>query len=293
MLTRTVVSGELHRFGGSGSIYCARSEQLPGALIESLTGKVDLIYLDPPFLSGGSYEFKDRTAVCAYSDKQTAEEYLAMMRRVLTLSRDLLSDSGSIYVHIDYRMNGRIRMLMDEIFGEDNLMNEIIWSYKSGGRSIRHFSRKHDNILFYRKTRKVFFDITSTGTPRGSERRNHMKRRVDENGRVYFSIRSGGREYRYYEDDPVYPSDVWDDIEHLHQRDPERTGFITQKPEALVRRMILACSEEGDLVVDLFGGSGTTASAAAKQLHLRLSSDSLATESPTLTRIISCSFLSV
>lgn len=263
MLTRTVVSGEYHRFGGSGSIYAARSEQLPGALVGSLAGKVGLIYLDPPFLSGGAYEFKDRTAVCAYSDRQTTEEYLAMMRSVLALSRELLSDSGSIYVHIDYRMSGRIRMLMDELFGEGNLMNEIIWSYKSGGRSLRHFSRKHDTILFYRKSRKVFFDITATGVPRGSERRNHMKRRVDENGRVYFSIRSGGREYRYYEDDPVYPSDVWDDIEHLHQRDPERTGFATQKPEALLKRIISASSKEGDIVCDLFGGSGTTAAVCA------------------------------
>lgn len=99
---------------------------------------------------------------------------------------------------------------------------------------------------------------------RGSDRRNHMKRRADEDGRIYYAIRSNGKEYRYYEDDLIYPSDVWDDIEHLHQRDPERTGYATQKPEALLKRIISVSTEPGDLVMDLFAGSGTTAAAAVK-----------------------------
>ncbi len=263
MLKRTIVSGEQHRFGGSGVMYSARSESLPDGVLAEYAGKVRVIYLDPPFGSGGAFEFKDKSAVRAYDDKQSEADYLAMMRRVLSVCRDLLSPSGSIYLHIDYRMSGKLRMLMDELFGEGNLMNEIIWSYRSGGRSVRHYSRKHDTILFYRKTKDVYFDITKTGVPRGNTRRNHMKRRADEDGRIYFSIRSGGKEYRYYEDDPVYPSDVWDDIEHLHQRDPERTGFATQKPEALLRRIIAASSEEGDVVCDLFSGSGTAAVVAA------------------------------
>ncbi len=262
MLTKTDVKAELHRFGGSGKLIVGRAEDFDPAE-NDLSGKVRLIYLDPPFGSGGSYEFKDKTAVRAYSDRQSADEYLAMMRTVLEKCRELLSDTGSIYVHIDYRMSGRIRSLMDEIFGEDNLMNEIIWSYRSGGRSTKHYSRKHDTILFYRKTKRVYFNIEATGSPRGNVRRNHMKRRADEDGRIYFSIRSGGKEYRYYEDDLVFPSDVWDDIEHLHQRDPERTGFTTQKPEALLRRIISASSREGDLAMDFFSGSGTTAAVAA------------------------------
>lgn len=263
MLKKSFVSGENYRFGGSGRVVVARSESLSETELPELWGKVQLIYLDPPFGSGGAYEFKDKTAVCAYSDKLSEGDYLAMMRRVLTTCRELLTETGSIYVHIDYRMSGKLRAMMDELFGGENLMNEIIWSYKSGGRSTKHYSRKHDTILFYRRTKKVYFNIAATGVPRGNVRRNHMKRRADEDGRIYFSIRSGGREYRYYEDDPVYPSDVWDDIEHLHQRDPERTGFATQKPEALLRRIIAASSKEGDLVADLFGGSGTTAAVAA------------------------------
>ena len=270
MLEKRTVTAEHYRFGGSGTLFVGRSELFAEGQRESnrladLRGKVQLIYLDPPFGSGGAYEFRDRTAVSAYTDTLREDEYLPLMRSVLETARDLLSDSGSIYVHIDYRMSGRLRMLMDELFGADNLRNEIIWSYRSGGRSLKHYSRKHDTILFYRKSKRVFFDITATGVPRGNTRRNHMKRRADEDGRIYFSIRSGGREYRYYEDDPVYPSDVWDDIEHLHQRDPERTGFMTQKPEALLKRIITASSREGDIGCDLFSGSGTTAAVAAAE----------------------------
>ena len=83
--------------------------------------------------------------------------------------------------------------MLDEIFGKRNFMNEIIWSYKTGGRSTRYYPRKHDNILFYRKSSKVYFDITAVGKPRGAARRNHMKRFVDDQGRVCFSIRSGGK----------------------------------------------------------------------------------------------------
>ena len=187
-----------------------------------------------------------------------------MMRAVLTACHRMLAPDGSLYLHIDYRMNPYLRLMLDEIFGQANFMNEIIWAYKSGGRSTRHFSRKHDTILFYRKSKAVYFNIHAVGVPRGPEKRNNMKRSIDELGRVYFSIRSGGKTYTYYEDTPIFPSDVWDDVEHLHQRDPERTGFGTQKPEALLRRILLASSRPGDLVCDLFSGSGTTAAVAAK-----------------------------
>ena len=143
-------------------------------------------------------------------------------------------------------------------------MDEIVWGYKSGGRATRFYPRKHDTILFYRKSRRVYFNIAAVGQPRGPEPRNHMKQFVDQDGRVGFSIRSRGKLYTYYEDDLIYPSDVWTDIEHLQQKDKERLGYATQKPEALLERIILASSREGDLVCDLFSGSGTTAAVAAK-----------------------------
>ena len=98
---------------------------------------------------------------------------------------------------------------------------------------------------------------------RTEARSNHMKRGVDENGRGYRSIVSAGKEYRYYDDEPAYPGDVWDDISHLQQKDPERSGYDTQKPMKLLERIIRCSTQEGDLVCDLFGGSGTTAVAAA------------------------------
>lgn len=264
MLTLSECGGEFHAFGGDGEFIYAHSEDITDTLIEKYGGKVKLIYLDPPFGTGATFEFKDKTAAKAYSDILDREECTSLMRKVLICCRELLSEDGSIYLHIDYRLSGVMRRTMDEIFGEANLMNEIIWSYKSGGRAIKHFSRKHDTILFYRKSKSVYFNIKAAGVMRGSDRRNHMKRRADEDGRIYYAIRSNGKEYRYYEDDLIYPSDVWNDIEHLHQRDPERTGYATQKPEALLKRIISVSTEPDDLVMDLFAGSGTTAAAAVK-----------------------------
>lgn len=264
MLIGAKCKGEYHEFGGEGIAIVGRAEQVCDSLLNEYGEKVQLIYLDPPFGAGGAFEFKDRTAVYAYTDKFDAESYLAMMKKVLECSYELLTPSGSIYLHVDYRVSGKLRIMMDEIFGESNFVNEIIWSYKLGGRATKHFSRKHDTILFYRKSKAHYFNINASGMPRGRGRRNHMKRRVDEDGRIYYAIKSGGREYRYYEDDLVYPSDVWDDIEQLHQRDPERTGYSAQKPEALLKRIISSSSMEGDIVMDLFAGSGTTAAVSAK-----------------------------
>ena len=191
-------------------------------------------------------------------------DYLKWMRNILTGCHALLSPSGSLYLHIDWRMSAKLRLMLDDIFGADNFMDEIIWSYKSGGRATRFFPRKHDTILFYRKSSRVFFNIAAVGQPRGPEPRNHMKQFVDQEGRRCFSIRSRGKLYTYHEDDLVYPTDVWTDIEHLQQKDRERLGYATQKPEALLERIILASSRKGDLVADLFSGSGTTAAVAVK-----------------------------
>ncbi len=264
-----ICKGEVYSSGGPGLFLLGRAETLSEKLASEYEGRVQLVYLDPPFGTGDTFSVKlssgkKTLSIPAYADTLFREDYLAMMRTVLTACHRMLAPDGSLYLHIDYRMSPYLRLMLDEIFGAANFMNEIIWAYKSGGRSTRHFSRKHDTILFYRKSKAVFFNINAVGVPRGPEKRNNMKRSVDELGRVYFSIRSGGKTYTYYEDTPIFPSDVWDDVEHLHQRDPERTGFSTQKPEALLRRIILASSRPGELVCDLFSGSGTTAAVAAK-----------------------------
>ena len=264
MLKRTECGAELNVMGGDGTVYFADIRRIKDALAAKYGGSARVVYIDPPFGTGGSFEFRRGKKQTAYTDSLPRDEYLALIREAVRLSYELLKDDGTFFLHIDYRMSAAARLICDEVFGEDGLTNEIIWAYKSGGRAKNAFSKKHDTILRYRRSQDAYFDLKAVGVPRGPERRNHMRRAVDETGRVYYSIRTNGKEYRYYEDDPVYPSDVWDDIEHLHQRDPERTGFITQKPEALLKRIILSCSREGDTVIDLFGGSGTTAVTAAK-----------------------------
>ena len=266
---RVFCTEEFHSSGGDGSFILAKAEDVLSSLLAQYEGSVRLIYLDPPFRTGESFKMKigkgkQAQTVVLYEDTLDEESYLAWLKTILIGCHKLLDARGSIYLHLDYRMSHKARMLLDEIFGEANFMNEIIWAYRSGGRATRCYPRKHDTILFYRKSKKVLFNIAAVGMPRGPERRNHMKRFIDEDGRIGFSIRSNGKTYTYYEDSLIYPSDVWSDIEHLQQKDRERTGFLTQKPEALLKRIIAASSEPGDLVVDLFSGSGTTAAAATK-----------------------------
>lgn len=261
--------GESFTVGGGGRFLLARIQDASAMLLGDYGGQAQTIYLDPPFGTGDMFaarlgQGEGRVRVPAYADDLRQEAYLAMMGQVLDLCHGLLGPAGSLYLHIDHRMSAHVRLLLDEIFGPENFVNEIIWAYRSGGRSTRYFPRKHDNILLYRKSRHMYFDIRAVGKPRGPERRNHMKRAVDAEGRVSYSIRSAGREYVYHEDGLIYPGDVWDDIEHLHQRDPERTGYSTQKPEALLERIIKASSRPGDLVMDLFSGSGTTAAVASR-----------------------------
>ena len=246
---------------------------LPG-LIERYAGQVQLIYLDPPFRTGqtfvmrvrvGEKEWKSGAGTLvqtAYNDDLSFDAYMAMMRETLTGAKQLLSDTGVIYLHVDYHMHPYLRLLMDESFCEANFLNEIIWSYQTGGRARRFFSRKHDVILFYRKSRKYYFSLESVPISRQDTRRNHMKRHVDADGRVYRSIKSGGKIYTYYDDEPAFPGDVWDDVSHLQQKDPQRTGYDTQKPLRLLERIILSSSQPDDLVCDLFAGSGTTLEAA-------------------------------
>lgn len=268
------VTGELHLFGGDGTVIHADFRDVGDDLIARFGGSARVVYLDPPFNTGGAFEFRRGRTQLAYRDSVPWEEHLGLIRSAAELSKKLLKPDGTFFLHIDCSVSAYCRVMLDEVFGRDAFTNEIVWAYRSGGRSTRSFSNKHDVILMYRMSPDSYFNIGAVGVPRGPQRRNHMKRCVDETGRVYYSIKTGGREYRYYEDDPVYPSDVWDDVEHLNQRDPERTGFITQKPEALLKRIILSCSEEGDTVVDLFGGSGTTAAVAAKQGRSFVSVDS-------------------
>ena len=259
---------------GENLLLCGNVMRLP-AEIRALAGRVQCVCVDPPFMTGekftrrrpyGEKGWKTGTPSVrfpAYEDRYTDEkQYLKLIRRIAGAAHGLLADSGVFYLHLDWRMAAPAREICDKVFGRKRFLNEIVWSYESGGRAKRYFSRKHDVILLYGRSDRYFFDLTRVPLPRGNERRNHMARGRDEQGRMFSSIVSHGKEYRYYDDEPLYPSDVWTDISHLQQRDPERTGYATQKPVRLLERMLLPVTNAGDWVVDLCCGSGTALQAA-------------------------------
>ena len=256
-------------------LLCGDSTALPA--LADWAGKIQCVCMDPPFRSGGVYHRgrplgekgwrtgKPTVRLTGYADRfPNQAAYADFLRRLLTQARELLTGSGVCYLHLDWHASALGRMIGDEVFGEKNFLNEIIWAYETGGRSKKTFSRKHDTILLWAKSRDFRFEIARVAQPRAELRRNHMRAGVDEDGRSYRAIRSGGREYRYYDDEPVYPGDVWTDIPHLQQRDPERTGLATQKPLKLLDRLLRPAVNAGDWVADLTCGSGSTLAAAQK-----------------------------
>lgn len=243
-----------------------------------MRGKIDLIYIDPPFDSKADYRSKivlpngtieQKPTVIeqfAYSDTWSdgTASYLGMLVPRLELMRELLSDKGTIYVHIDWHVGSYVKLILDEIFGRERLLNEIVWHYQSGGRQTNAFSKKHDTIYAYTKTDSWFFDMDAVGELRGDRKRNNMKKGMDADGRAFFSIMSAGKLYKYYEDEKVTPPDVWTDVSHIQQKDPERVGYATQKPAKLLERIIKASCPPGGIVADFFSGSGTTVSVAER-----------------------------
>ncbi len=263
--------------------------------LPSMRGKIDLIYIDPPYDSKADYRTKITLPNCdieqrpnvleqfAYSDtwKEGTVSYLKMMYPRLYLMRELLSEQGSIYVHLDWHVGHYVKILLDDIFGKDNFLNEIIWHYESGGMPQNNYSKKHDNILWYSKTSNYIFKKQNATIPRNNcplcggelNKWNNMKKEIDSDGRVYRTIKSNGKIYKYYDDEPVLSPDVWLGINHIQQKDPQRTGYLTQKPEKLLKRIIEVSSNEESIVMDLFGGSGTTVSVAEKLGRKWITSD--------------------
>ena len=271
--------------------------------LPSLRGKVDLIYIDPPFDSKADYRTKinlpDNEIIqlpavieqFAYADTwgKGTLGYLEYLYPRLTIMRELLSDKGSIYVHIDWHVGHYVKILMDEIFGKENFINDIVWKRSNGVTGVsggmRNFARLQDNIICYRKNNSVFnvqFSSYSETTlkmykyddndGRGPYRlqilRNYSEKSIEEMmklNRIYIDEK-GKRHLKQYLSDKegVVMSDIWDDIHQVQGTSKERTGYATQKPEALLERIIKASSNEGDLVCDFFGGSGTTAAVAER-----------------------------
>ena len=271
-------ASSLEQDGWRNRLILGDALDIAAALLPELSGRIDLVYIDPPFMTGR--DFMNGTQL-AYSDKWNdhLDSYLSWLYEILTLLHRLLTVEGSIYIHLDWRVVHYAKVLLDEVFGYSpnadgaGFKNEIIWHYQSGGRATNRYARKHDTILFYTKSARYCFHGERIGEQRGAHKRNHMRKLRDEQGRVSWSINSHGRTYTYSAESLMTPSDVWSDISHLHQRDPERNGYATQKPAALLERILLASSEPGYLVLDCFCGSGVTPCMAEKLGRRWIASD--------------------
>lgn len=265
--------------GWINKIFWGDNLQVMSHLLKEYRGQVDLIYIDPPFDSKADYKKKIEiknigkveTATSSFEEKQygdlwTNDQYLQFMYERLVLLRELLSDSGNIYLHCDYHRCHYLRIIMDEVFGVDCFKNEILWCYSIGGKGDRFFGRKHDTLLWYSKTSNYYFDGKSPLVVTKRKANSHMKVKIDDDGREYQEKKDkkSGKVYRYYVDEGKIPEDYWIDIEQLNREDSERVGYPTQKPEALLRRIIAASTPPNGIVFDCFMGSGTTQAVAMK-----------------------------
>lgn len=252
----------------------------PQTGLPSLRGKVDLIYIDPPFDSKADYRTPITLPNTSFSQKPTVIEqfayadtweegtisYLKMIYPRLVLMKELLSERGSIYVHIDWHIGAYMKIILDDIFGKNRFLNEIMWCYTIGGKGSSFYGRKHDTILLYSKSPNYTFNGKDKNVIVQRKLNTHMRTKIDDDGREYQekTDKKSGKIYRYYVDEGKVPEDYWIDIEQLNREDAERVGYATQKPSKLLTRIIAASSNEGDLVCDFFGGSGTTAAVAEK-----------------------------
>lgn len=253
--------------------------------------KVDLVYIDPPFASGADYAKKvyirrnpkvaeaikqAETEIDSeelrnfeekmYGDVWDKERYLNWMYENLMAIKSVMSDTASIYVHLDWHIGHYVKILMDEIFGEDKFRNEIIWHYSDGTAPVGAFKRKTDSIYFYSKTDCNIFNeirVPSLNPQRYTK--------IDENGDRYFEDGHHGTTKRFYLKEGIIADNVWsyitnDAFRQLNSQSALRKeyDYATQKPEALLERIIKASSNEGMLVADFFGGSGVTATVASK-----------------------------
>lgn len=192
--------------------------------------------------------------------------YLVMMTiRLIELHR-VLKDTGSLYLHCDPTASHYLKLVLDQIFGPANFRNEVVWSFTVGGKSKRWFARKHNTIFYYTKSQNYHFNGEAVGIARKTGTHSFGgKIGVDEEGRRYQDKRTrDGKVYRYYLDEGKIPEDVWTDIESIQSQSKERLSYPTQKPLALLERIIKASSNEGDIILDPFCGCGTAVVAAQK-----------------------------
>lgn len=281
--------------GWRNKIFWGDNLQVMSHLLKQFRGKVDLIYIDPPFDSKADYkrtiELRGRKADSQgsnfeekqYSDIWTNDEYLQFMYERIVLCRELLSPSGSIYVHLDWHVVHHVRCILDEVFGtgaasgtdsHPGFRNEVIWCYAGGGIPNAEMPRKHDNLLWYTRGKSWTFNPQYRPYSEGTVQR----------GRT--AVKGDNAELRA-EGTPI--NDWWSDVKKITSpTDPEKLYYPTQKSEELLSRIILMNSNPGDLVFDCFMGSGTTQAVAMKTGRRFLGSDiNLGAIQTTTKRLIS------
>ncbi len=261
----------------------------PDTGLPSMRGKIDLIYIDPPYdskadyrtkieLPGGSIDSKPTVLEqFAYADTWSNEvggeevkgtvAYLKYMYPRLVLMRELLSERGSIYVHVDWHIGHYLKLVLDDIFGKESFFNEVIWHYVSGNSPKSNFAKKHDTIFAVSKNiQEKIFNIQYRPKKEGWEKKYDQ---TDEDGNRFKWV-NGLKVYPNSAETPI--DDVWD-IPIVNPQAKERVNYSTQKPGALLERIIKASSNEGSIVAAFFGGSGTTAAVAEKLGRKWITSD--------------------
>ena len=290
-------------------------------LEDTLKEKIRLIYIDPPFFTGSNYTFKQKSSGLenqvptlieteTYSDKWTGglSEYLEFMRERVTPMKTLLRNDGSLWVHLDWHVSHHMKVLLDDIFGYENFVNEIVWKRTNSPKSqSKGFGSQHDVILLYAKDASIFqikpayrkhdrkalkpysyedekgkfrlIEIEAQGIQRTQDRKQfewkgrtapylYRRETLDEwweQGLIYKSKNNRYSKKQYLSDSPgLQVSDLWLDISPIQGSSKEYTGFLTQKPEALLKRIIECATKPFDIVADFFAGSGTTALMADK-----------------------------
>ena len=248
----------------SNRLYLGDNFVLMSSLLEEYEGKIDLIYVDPPFFTNRKFTARigrgedsrkpaEWQLAESYGDSwNDLDEYIQFLYDRLELMHRLLSPRGTLYLHLDWHASAYARLLLDEIFGPERLLNEIVWTYHGPSPIRSAFNRKHDTILSYTKSDAYTFNADAVRVP------------YDQTTVKTFasSLKAGFGKVPDLERGKV-PEDWWyfPVVARLHN---ERTGYPTQKPEALLTRIILASSNPGDLVADFFCGSGTTPLVAAR-----------------------------
>ncbi len=247
-------------FGGSGPADRLILGDALAVAMHQRDASLDAIYIDPPFGTGTvrhgrGHQYTDRA--------DDPDAFVAWLLPYLGHSQRVLTDTGSLFVHLDHRAVHYVKVALDRLFGRDRFVNEIVWCYAVGGKSRRGFGRKHDTILWYARSPRWAFYPDAIRVPRRGG--SHMRVVADGDALVQEKTdRKTGRVYRYPIAAGKIPEDWWTDVETLNHSDRERTGWPSQKPERLIERILRAVTQPGDRVADWFVGSGTTAAVAQR-----------------------------